>query len=209
MTQDFEAIIKQRRSANKFIENIAISEAELEEIFSLVKFAPSAFNLQHTHYVTVTDGELKEQLYEAANKQYKVKTASGVIAVLGSTEAHLKVRELNEGLVHLGVLSQQEVDTMAEATLRFYEERGETFKRDEAIRNASLSAMQFMLAAKAKGWDTCPMIGFDPEKARAILNIPDQYIPVMLITIGKQDTSSLRPRGYRKPVREFVTQQRF
>lgn len=209
MTQDFEAIIKGRRSVNKFIENIAISEAELEEIFSLVKFAPSAFNLQHAHYVAVTDGQLKEQLYEAANKQYKVKTASGVIVVLGSMEAHLMARELNEGLLHLCVLSQQEVDRMVEDTIQFYEERGETFKREEAIRNASLSAMQFMLAAKAKGWDTCPMIAFNSEQVKTILNIPAKYIPVMLITIGQQDSSSLRPRGYRKPVREFVTQQRF
>lgn len=209
MMNDFLTVIKERRSANKFLPNIEISAEELDDIFSLVKFAPSAFNLQHAHYITVTDKALMDQIYEAANKQYKVKTASAVIIVLGDTEAHLNAGELNEGLLHLGVMSKQEYDMTVEGTIQFYEERGDTFKREDAIRNASLSAMQFMLVAKAKGWDTCPMIGFDPDQVQSILNIPDKYIPAMLIAIGKEDTSSQRPRGYRKPVREFVTHQSF
>ncbi|NCU18404.1 hypothetical protein GW534_11825 [Bacillus sp. P1(2020)] len=86
-----------------------------------------------------------------------------------------------------------------------YTSRGEDFQRDEAIRNASLSAMLFMLAAKDKGWDTCPMIGFDPDKVREILNIDEQYEIALMITIGKEKVSSRPPRGYRKPVTEFVT----
>lgn len=81
--------------------------------------------------------------------------------------------------------------------------------REEAIRSASLSAMQMMLIAKDRGWDTCPMIGFDPVAMRQLLNVPDNYEPVMLIAIGKEDTSSFRPRGYRKPVGEFVSYNRF
>lgn len=88
---------------------------------------------------------------------------------------------------------------------KMYTSRGEDFQRDEVIRNASLSAMLFMLAAKDKGWDTCPMIGFDPDKVREILNIDEQYEIALMITIGKEKVSSRPPRGYRKPVTEFVT----
>lgn len=88
---------------------------------------------------------------------------------------------------------------------KMYTSRGEDFQRDEVIRNASLSAMLFMLSAKDKGWDTCPMIGFDPEKICEILNIEEQYEIVLMITIGKEKVSSRPPRGYRKPVTEFVT----
>lgn len=51
-----------------------------------------------------------------------------------------------------------------------YKNRGEVSQKDEAIRNASLSAMLFMLAAKDKGWNTCPIIGFDPEAIKEISN---------------------------------------
>lgn len=206
---DLTAIVKSRRSANKFIPGVEIQDKELEEIFNLTKFAPSAFNLQHTHYVVVKDPALKEQVYEAAAKQYKVRTASAVILVLGKRDAHKDAGTMNEGLLNLGVLSKQEYDRLVSDTIGFYESRGEAFMREEAIRSASLSAMQMMLIAKDRGWDTCPMIGFDPEGMRLLLNVPDNYDPVMLIAIGKEDTSSFRPRGYRKPVGEFVSYNRF
>ena len=64
--------------------------------------------------------------------------------------------------------------------------------------------MLFMLAAKEKGWDTCPMIGFDSEEDKHILNISKPYEVVMMITIGKEKVESRKP-WYRKPVSEFVT----
>ena len=65
--------------------------------------------------------------------------------------------------------------------------------------------MLFMMAAKEKGWDTCPMIGFDPQKVKEVLNINEQYEVVMMITLGKEKLESRKPRGFRKPVNEFVT----
>ncbi|MCG7409082.1 nitroreductase family protein [Paenibacillus sp. ACRRX] len=205
----FETIVKDRRSANKFKTDVEINRQDFEDIFSLTKYAPSAFNLQHTRYIAVTDREKLDQIYEAANKQYKVKTASAAILVLGDTQAHKQAASIYEGMLHLGIWTKQEYDMNVESTTQFYEQRGEAFQREDAIRNASLSAMQLMLIAKDKGWDTCPMIGFDPELMRSILSVPDTHVPVMLITIGKEDTSSRRPRGYRKPVGEYVSYNAF
>jgi putative NAD(P)H nitroreductase len=206
---DFLTIVKERRSANKFIPNIEIPSEDLNDILNTVKFAPSAFNLQHTHYIIVKDPATKDEVYKAAYKQYKVQTASAVILVLGNLDAYKDAARLNEGLLQLGVISKQEYDMTVEDVTNFYENRGEDFKRDEAIRNASLSAQLFMLAAKEKGWDTCPMIGFDPEMMRQILHIPENYVPALLLTIGKEDLEKRRPRGYRKPVGEFVSFDRF
>lgn len=63
---NFETIIKNRRSANNFVENVSISKQELNEIFEEVKLAPSAFNLQHAQYIVIQDHALKEQVREAA-----------------------------------------------------------------------------------------------------------------------------------------------
>ncbi|TCZ70210.1 nitroreductase family protein [Paenibacillus albiflavus] len=201
----FEALIKERRSAMKFIPGVELPDRELEEIFALTKFAPSAFNLQHAHYVVIKDSEMKDQIYEAANKQYKIKTASAVILVLGDKLAYQDVGRMNEGFLHLGVMSKQEYDAEVSGVTGFYESRGQEFMKEEAIRNSSISATHFMLTAKSKGWDTCPMIGFDPEAIKQLIHIPDRYELTMMITIGKGDFSKIRPRGYRKPVGEFVT----
>lgn len=201
---DFVQLVKERRSANNFLPNQPITEEDLNGIFELLKLAPSAFNLQHAHYITVMNPEVKEKLREAAYGQYKVHSASAVIVVLGDKKAYHDVAKLNEGLLMLGVLNQQEYDDLVNSTISFYESRGEQFQREDAIRNASLSAMLFMLAAKEKGWDTCPMIGLDANAVKEILEIDDQYELALMITIGKEKVESRGPRGYRKPVGEFV-----
>lgn len=202
---DFTQLLKERRSASNFLPDQKVSKEELDSIFELVKLSPSAFNLQHAQYVVVTDPEVKEEIRKAANGQYKVHSASAVILVLGDKEAYKKAAEINEGLLMLGILNQQEYDFTVNGTVELYETRGSQFQKEEAIRNASLSAMLFMLAAKEKGWDTCPMIGFDPERIKEVLNISDQYEVALMITLGKEKVESRKPRGYRKPVNEFVT----
>src|SRR5690606_25464837 len=105
---EFTELLKSRRSANKFKPDVAISREELDELFSLTKFAPSAFNLQHAHYLAVTDEERKKQVHEAAFKQYKVLTSSAAIVVLGDLEAYRNIGPINEGLLNLGVIDRRE-----------------------------------------------------------------------------------------------------
>ncbi|MNI69671.1 putative NAD(P)H nitroreductase YodC [compost metagenome] len=45
--------------------------------------------------------------------------------------------------------------------------------------------MQLMLAAKARGYDTVPMGGFKPDEFRELFHIPERYVTVMLIALGK------------------------
>ncbi|AZV91659.1 NAD(P)H nitroreductase [Bacillus amyloliquefaciens] len=64
----------------------------------MVALAPSAFNLQHTKYVTVLDPDVKEKLKQAANGQYKVFSSSAVLLVLGDKQAYQKAADIYEGL---------------------------------------------------------------------------------------------------------------
>jgi nitroreductase len=61
----------------------------------------------------------------------------------------------------------------------------ERVARDEAILNASLAAMQLMLAVKAKGLDSCPIGGFDRQAFMEKYQVDKRYVPLMLISIGK------------------------
>ncbi|MEB2302148.1 nitroreductase family protein [Lysinibacillus xylanilyticus] len=202
---EFTKVIDKRRSANNFIEGIKMSEEDIRPILEDVKLAPSAFNLQHANYIVVLDEEKKEKVREAAYGQYKVHSSSAVILVLGNKEAYKNTANLSQGMVDLGIINACELENIVEENTKFYEERGEEFMKEEAIRNASLSAMLFMLAAKNRGWDTCPMIGFDQQQMRALFNVPETHEIALMITIGKEKESSRRLRGYRKPVEEFAT----
>jgi putative NAD(P)H nitroreductase len=48
------------------------------------------------------------------------------------------------------------------------------------------------------------MIYLEKDKIRELLNIPENEVPVLMITMGKMDKSSSKIRGYRKPADEFV-----
>ncbi|MDN5389013.1 MULTISPECIES: nitroreductase family protein [Bacillus] len=202
---EFNELIETRHSANNFLEDVQITVKDLEPIFEDIKLAPSAFNLQHAEYKVVLEKDLKEKIREAASGQYKVHSASAVILVTGDRYAYRQTEKINEGMRDLGIIKDFELQEMVENNTQFYESRGEPFMKEEAIRNASLSAMMFMLAAKNRGWDTCPMIGFDSDQVRELLEIPDTHEIVLMITIGKEKESSRRLRGYRKPVNEFVS----
>lgn len=206
---DLKEIIQNRHSANNFIEGIEIPKQDFIEIFNLVKLAPSCFNIQHANYLVITDKDKKEELRKAAFNQYKIHTASAAILVLGDREGYQKADKIYSGMLDLKIMSKFDYDNMIESINNLYVGRGKEFQRDEAIRNAALSAMMFMLIAKNKGWDTCPMIGFDSEKVCDLFNIPKNLEPVLLIAMGKEDTSKRRMRGYRKPVGEFVTFEGF
>ena len=201
---EFLKIVRERRSANKFIENITIPREDFDDIFRELSLAPSAFNLQHTRYYVVEDKKLLEEVYDASFKQYKIKTASAAIIVTGDKNAYLSADQIYEGSMMLGMIDKTEYEIMISTIKSLYEGWGEEFKHDEAIRNSSLSAMLFMLLAKNKDWDTCPMIYFDKDKISQLLSIPDNEVPSLMITIGKMDKSSNKIRGYRKPAAEFV-----
>lgn len=71
-----------------------------------------------------------------------------MILVLGDKEAYKNTANLTQGMVDLGIITSSELEEIVAENTKFYEDRGEDFMKDEAIRNASLSAMLFMLAAK-------------------------------------------------------------
>ena len=57
----------------------------------------------------------------------------------------------------------------------FHEGR-EWLQRDEAQRSIGMAMQTLMLAAKAIGYDSCPMIGFDIDKVAELINLPSDYV---------------------------------
>lgn len=202
---NFSQLIKDRKSANNFQQGVKISKEELNEIFKDVSLAPSCFNLQHANYLVINNEDIKEMFKDKACKQYKLQTASAAILVLGDKEAYKSAEKIYEPMKWLKIIDETQYFETVNTIYNFYEGKGLDFMKEEAIRNGALSAMMFMLSAKNKGWDTCPMIGFDKDVTRDMFKIEDRYEIVLLITIGKEDENNRRLRGYRKPVEEFVT----
>jgi nitroreductase len=65
-----------------------------------------------------------------------------------------------------------------------------------------------MLAAKAMGYDSCPMIGFDPVKVAEIIKLPEHHIIGMLLPVGKAITAA-NSRSGQLDYKEVVINESF
>lgn len=204
---NFEELVKSRHSAMNFIENEQMTEEDFKNIFELTKLAPSAYNLQFTNYLVITDQEKKERIKELSYNQYKIHTASGVVIVMGNKNSieMPEVEKIYSPLKMLKMMDEVEYDMTMEL-IKGYSDGLKDNPHElnlELMRNAGIHAMLFMMSAKHYGFDTCPMHVHNVDELRKEFNIPEHLEPVMMITIGKS-VEKVRARGYRKPVGEFV-----
>jgi nitroreductase len=174
--------IADRHSVKEYHKGHKIPKETLDQLLQAAQMAPSAWNLQHWKLLVVEDDAFKEKLLPIAYNQKQITDSSVVIAVLGDLQANLNFEPVFGPLVQAGHLPQGVMDSLGAQVEGAYQ--NPQIARDEAIRNGSLLAMQLMLAAKALGYDTCPMGGFDAARFVQEFNIPERYVPVMLISVG-------------------------
>ncbi|WLR43339.1 nitroreductase family protein [Bacillus carboniphilus] len=181
--QDFFAVINERTSIRNYDPTIEIEKSELTNILDDATKAPSAWNLQHWNFMVFHSDEAKKNLLPIAFNQEQIVDSSAVIAILGDLEANKNIDSVYTPLVKAGYVEKEIIDNLSKQINGAY--LREQYPRDAAMSNASLAAMQLMLSAKARGWDTCAIGGFDPEKLMSEFNISDRFVPVMLISVGK------------------------
>ncbi|XXM74064.1 nitroreductase family protein [Lysinibacillus sphaericus] len=180
---DFFQVAEERRSTKVYNPEVEIPREELVEILQVAGKAPSAWNLQHWQFLVFDRKEVQERLLPIAYNQQQVVDASAVVAVLGDLEADKKIDPVLDPSIENGEMTPELKDILSKQIKGAYSR--DLYPRDAAFSNASLAAMQLMLAAKAKGWDTCPIGGFNPSALVSEFNVSDRYLPIMLITIGK------------------------
>jgi nitroreductase len=60
-----------------------------------------------------------------------------------------------------------------------------------AHKSTALAAATLMLALRAEGFDSCPMEGFDPWRAKQLLNLGNQSEVCMFLAVGKRSSKGL------------------
>jgi nitroreductase len=182
-TTDVFQVMKERHSVKHYDSTYKMSPSAIEELLSAAHSAPSSWNLQHWKFLVIADQVNKDKLLPIAYGQKQVVESAVTIAILGDLQANLKAEQIYSEAVEKGALTAEIKDRLVGQINGAYQYP--QVGRDEAILNASLAAMQLMLAAKASGLDTCPMGGFDKKKFVEEFKIEERYIPVMLVVVGK------------------------
>ncbi|PMC39213.1 nitroreductase family protein [Bacillus sp. UMB0899] len=183
IAEDMMTVINSRTSVRHYDKTVKITKEELSEILTNTTNAPSAWNLQHWHFTVFHSEEAKQKLLPVAYNQSQIVESSAVVAILGDLEANENTDLVYDPLVQAGHLKAEIKETLAGQISRAYTDN--VFARDAAFTNASLAAMQLMIIAKAKGYDTCAIGGFNKEQFTKEFSISERYVPIMLISIGK------------------------
>jgi nitroreductase len=203
---DFFTIFRERHSVRHFDASHRLSEQDIKELLEIAGSAPSSWNLQHWKFVAITEAAAKEKLLPIANGQKQVVSASVTVAILGDLQANRNIEAVYRPAIQTGLedtyAGYSSYPAMVTQIEDAYAGASPSYRRDEAIRNASLAAMQLMLAAKAKGLDSGPMVGFDADAFVKAFNVPQRYIPVLLVAIGKAAVPA-RPSS-RLPVEQTI-----
>ncbi len=199
---DVFTTIETRRAIKQFDPGHRMTEEEINRLLSLAILSPTAFNIQHWRFVVVRDASLREQIRAVTWMQPQVTDASLFVILCADLKAWEKQPErywrnapadVREGVV--------------EAIGMYYSGR-EQVQRDEAMRSCGIAAQTLMLAAKAMGYDSCPMDLSDFDEVGKLIRLPADHVIAMYVAIGK-GTREPWPRAGQLPLSEVIITDRF
>lgn len=190
LTDDaLDTIFRSARSYNGYVDE-PVTEADIHEIYELVKMGPTSANQQPGRFVWLLSQDGKDKLaqFASANNAPKIKTAPAAVIIAYDKEFH---EHLPEFFPHVDARPW-----FAEPVAR---ER-------HAFLNATLQAAYFIMAARSVGFDTGPMTGFDSAGVDAAF-FADQpnYKSIIISTLGHGDPSSIFGRLPRPEFAKFNT----
>lgn len=181
----FFDVLNERRSVRKYDTNAGISDQELREILSIAAQAPSSANLQPWRFLVITDAELKAKLVPIAFNQQQVAEAPAVIILLGDLEMYTRAEQIYGAAVEAGYMTEEVKAMMTANYSKAYAAMPADRLKELVAFDAGLVAMQLMLTARAKGYDTVPMGGYNRDQMKELLGIGERYLPTILLPIGK------------------------
>lgn len=179
MTPIFE-LIQSRRSIRRYLPN-PVPQTLIEQILTAAAWAPSAHNRQPWRFAVITKDTTKHNLAAAMGAKLRVDLAAdGLSPALIEKDAGRSYQRItNAPLLILLCLTMADMDSYPDELRR----QNEWLM---AVQSAALAGQNLLLAAHALGLGACWMCAplFSPEIVRQTLDLPADWQPQALITVG-------------------------
>jgi 3-hydroxypropanoate dehydrogenase len=176
-----DLIFREARTHNKFTDQ-PVTDDDLKAIFDLAKQGPTSANCSPARFLFIRTKEGKEKLAPALSSGNLDKTMSAPVCVIIATDPHF--------YDHLPKLFPH-TDAKAWFT------SSPALAEETAFRNATLQGAYFILAARALGFDTGPMSGFDKDKVDSAFLWDRGWKSNFLCNLGHGEPSALFGRSPR------------
>jgi nitroreductase len=185
------AAAESRRSIRQY-EETPIPEADLRELLRLAGRAPSAFNVQPWRFVVVQDADLKAKLAESAFGQQQVLRAPATIVMYSDMESALE--RIPEAM-HPD-MPQDKRDAGVENFRGNFASKTVQERESWGAEQSNIALGYLLLLAESFGYATSPMLGFEPDKVKALLGLPEHVRVPALVSIGYPAEEGFRPHRH-------------
>jgi 3-hydroxypropanoate dehydrogenase len=176
-----DQLFREARTHNAW-QDRAVPDAKLEEVYNLLKFAPTSANSSPARFVFLRTAEAKAKLKQALSPGNLEKTMTAPVTVIVAHDI-----EFYEKLPFL----------FPHADARSWFAGNPAFAETSAFRNGTLQGAYLILAARAAGLDAGPMSGFDNGKVDELFLAGTTWKSNFLVNLGYGDPAGLFPRSPR------------
>ena len=165
----------------------AIEPALLQQLYDLVKMAPTSANCSPARFVFVQSKAAKEKLKPALSAGNLEKTLAAPVTVIVANDP-----KFYDKLPYL----------FPHTDARSWFTGSAQVAETTAFRNGTLQVAYLILAARALGLDTGPMSGFDNALVDSTFFKDTGWRSNVLVNLGYGDAEKLFPRSPRLPFDE-------
>lgn len=177
----FDTVTAPREGQPRFgkVARQKLTEEETSQLLSLTALTLSAFNVNNCRFVLVRDPDLRKQIQKFSFNQSPIPHVSSLIILC----ADLQHWEKTSGAI--GETDSANLTEAAAFRQRFSPQELDQMQRDEAMYSCGIAAQTLMLTAKAMGYDSWRMEGFDYEEVGKLINLPPEFVVAMLLVVGR------------------------
>ncbi|GAA2240982.1 malonic semialdehyde reductase [Streptomyces amakusaensis] len=184
-----DLLFREARTANTFTDE-QVTDEQVQAIYDLVKYGPTAFNQTPLRVVLVRSEEARARLLPHMSEGNRAKTGTApLVAILAADN------EFHEELPRLLPHFPQAKDV-------FFSER--STRESNAGMNSALQAAYFIVGVRAAGLAAGPMTGFDFAGVQKEF-LDDDHTPLMIVNIGRPGEDASLPRLPRLDYDDVVT----
>jgi 3-hydroxypropanoate dehydrogenase len=183
-----DLIFRDARSYNSW-DSTPVTAADLHQLYDLVKMGPTSANMSPARFIFCSSAESRAKLSACSTENNKPKILAAPVTVIIGFDMDFAARAPQ-------LFPQMDVRPwFADPVVA----------RDTAFRNSTLQGAYLILAARALGWDTGPMSGFDKSAVDAAFWAGTKVETNFICTMGKGTTENLWPRLPRLPFEDAAS----
>lgn len=194
--------IETRRAVKHFDPTVNLKESEVETLMSNVILSPTCYNIQNWRFVRVTSHESRLAMLDAAWGQQQVVDAAELFVFCADIDAWQDRPER-----YFANTDPVVQETMLDMLEKFYVGKP-ALQEQEAYRSCGIAAQTMMLTARSMGYDSCPMMGFDPVKVAELIQLPKNHVIAMMMVVGKA-LEPAHPRSGQLPLADVLIENAF